>query len=136
MRTGGCLCGAVRYETPDAPTYTVACHCTFCQRLTGSAFAVWPTFPRAKVNLAGSVAAYEHRSDETARRIRLEFCPRCGTTVAAQFESEPGELSLLGGTFDETGWIEVERHIWTRSAQRWVALPPGTPTFEKSLRAS
>lgn len=133
--TGGCLCGAVRFRLQGAPSRTVACHCKFCQRCTGSAFAVWPTFRAAQVDLNGELPQYEHRSDESGRWIRLHFCPRCGTTVASSFEKGPGEIALLAGAFDDTAWINVDRHVWTRSRQRWFSLPPGAVTFEKSSGA-
>jgi len=120
VKTGGWVCGAVRYEAPDDLLYTVVCHCTFCQRATGSAFAVWPTFSHPDVKVTGALKTYEHRSDESGRWIRLNFCPRCGTTVSS--------------TFDDTGWIKVDRHVWTRSQQHWFSVPGGVPAFEKSSR--
>ena len=134
MKTGGCVCGAVRYEIATPPSHTAVCHCTFCQRVTGSAFALWPTFSQTDVKLTGALKTYEHRSDESGRWIRLNFCPRCGTTVSSTFEIEQGEVSILGGTFDDTGWIKVDRHVWTRSKQHWFSLPGGVPAFEKSSR--
>jgi hypothetical protein len=112
VKTGGCVCGAVRYE----------------------AFAVWPTFSHPDVKLTGALKAYEHRSDESGRWIRLNFCPRCGTTVTSTFEMEQGQVSVLGGTFDDTGWIKVDRHVWTRSKQHWFSVPGGVTAFEKSSR--
>ena len=132
MKTGGCVCGAVRYEVAAPPSRTVVCHCTFCQRLTGSAFALWPTFSHADVKLTGAPKTYEHRSDESGRWIRLNFCPRCGTTVSSTFEKGQKELAILGGTFDDTSWIKVDRQVWTRSKQHWVPMPSGVPAFEKS----
>lgn len=110
------------------------CHCTFCQRLTGSALAVWPVFAAADVAIAGERSRYEHRSDESGRWIRLFFCPRCGTTAYSTWEGDSGELAFLGGTFDDTSWISVDRHVWTRSKQRWFSLPPGAVAFPKSSR--
>jgi hypothetical protein len=132
--TGGCLCGRVRFEASGRPARTVVCHCTFCQRCTGSAFALWPTYPQADVKISGTLAVYEQRSDESGRWIRIHFCPRCGTSVASTWEADPGEIALPGGTFDDTGWIAVDRHVWTRSKQHWFALPPGAVSFEKSSR--
>jgi len=131
-REGGCLCGAVRYRAQGNPARTVVCHCRFCQRHTGSAFGVWPTYLPEKVELRGALSTYEHRSDESGRWIRLNFCPRCGTTVTSTFEKGPGEVAILGGTFDDTGWITVDRHVWTRSRQHWVPASAGVASFEKS----
>jgi hypothetical protein len=132
FREGGCLCGAVRYRARGNPSRTVVCHCRFCQRCTGSAFALWPTFSERDVDLVGATSSYEHRSGESGRWIRLNFCARCGTTVTSTFEKGPGELAILGGTFDETGWIGVDRQVWTRSKQHWVPLPAGVASFERS----
>jgi hypothetical protein len=93
------------------------CHCTFCQRVTGSAFGLWVTYRKESVAITGEYKIYEHRSDESGRWIRMEFCPRCGTN--------------FGGTFDGTRWIGITRHIWTRSAQAWVPIPEELPHFEK-----
>lgn len=131
VRAGGCLCGAVRYRAQGEPSRTVVCHCRFCQCCTGSAFAVWPTFGQGKVELRGPLSSYEHHSDESGRWIKLYFCPGCGTTLTSTFEKGPGEIAILGGTFDDTGWIAVDRHVWTRSKQHWVTLPQRAVSFEK-----
>jgi hypothetical protein len=92
---------------------------------------VWPTFAAGEVKVEGALRSYEHRSDVSGRWIRLNFCERCGTTLTSTFEKGPRELAILGGTFDETAWIRVDRLVWTRSAQHWLPLPPGVPAFEK-----
>ena len=133
--TGGCLCGAVRYRAATRPSRTVVCHCTFCQRATGSAFAVWPTFLEAHVEITGKLTRFEARSDESGRWIHLHFCPHCGTTLYSTWQEGSGEVALLAGTLDDTSGIKVDRHVWTRSKQHWFELPPGAKTFDKSSRA-
>ena len=130
VHEGGCLCGAVRYRVTGHPVRATVCHCTFCQRITGSGFGLWVSFWKENVSMTGEIKTYEHRSDESGRWIRLEFCPRCGTTVGSTFERLPELLAQLGGTFDERGWIDITRHIWARSAQHWVPIPDGVPRFE------
>ena len=134
VREGGCLCGAVRYRARGEPAATVVCHCTFCQRVTGSAMAVWPAFAPAAVEVAGTLSVYEHRSDESGRWIRLNFCPKCGTTVSSTFEMAPDEIALLGGTFDDTSWIRVDRQVWTRSAPHWSPVPKDVKSYPKGSR--
>jgi hypothetical protein len=133
--TGGCLCGAVRYRAAARPSRTVACHCKFCQRATGSAFAVWPTFLEKQVEITGKPTTFETRSDESGRWIRLHFCPRCGSTLYSTWQEGRGEVAFLGGTLDDTAAIGVDYHVWTRSKQHWFELPPGAKAFEKSSRA-
>lgn len=58
------------------------------------------------------------RTVESGRWIHLYFCQRCGATIHSRWPEDKGELALLGGTFDDTGWITVSRHVWTRSRQK------------------
>jgi hypothetical protein len=108
------------------------CHCTYCQRRTGTAFAEAAFFRNENVEISGGpLSTYEHRSDESGRWLRLEFCPRCGTNVTFTFERVPGDRGICIGTFDDPGWVKIDRHIWTRSAHHWMVLPPDVERFEK-----
>ncbi|HYN12733.1 MAG TPA: GFA family protein [Burkholderiales bacterium] len=133
IHEGGCVCGAVRYRAHNKPARTSACHCTFCQRRTGSAFGVGAYFKQEDVEvLRGALTTYEHRSDETQRWLRIQFCPKCGTTVTWTVEAMPGMRALGLGTFDDPKWLKVERFGWYRSAHPWVIAPAGVEVFEKS----
>jgi hypothetical protein len=130
---GGCLCGAVRYRVRGAPARGSACHCTYCQKRTGSAFGIGAYFAAEDVEITrGRLTAYEHRSDESGRWLRNEFCPVCGVIVTWTAQAMPGLRAIAGGTFDDPKWFRVERHGWTRSKHPWVTLPPGAEAFEKS----
>lgn len=133
FHNGGCLCQAIRYQVMGNPLRVSACHCTFCQRRTGSAFAILAVFNEDRVELTGTTRTeFEHRSDESNFRLRLEFCNRCGTTVAVRLERFPGTRGIFVGTFDDPNCVKIERHIWTRSAQHWMVFPPDVGQFEKS----
>ncbi len=132
---GGCLCGAVRYKTTAEPQRVTICHCTFCQRVTGSAFNVLPVFRKVDVVLSGEKPrTYDHQSDESRKRVTLNFCGTCGTTVFLDLERSSDILGLCGGTFDDPNWFDRSqgkcRHIFTRSAQEGVVLPPNIDTYE------
>ena len=132
-REGGCACGAVRYRVKSAPLRATVCHCRFCQRRTGSAFGIGVYFKPEDVEfLQGALKVCEHRSDETGRSIRTEFCINCGTSVTWTIEAMPDSRAIAGGTFDDPHRFKIARHSWTRSAHRWIALPPDVPAFEKS----
>jgi len=136
IHEGGCLCGSVRYRTIGAPVATTVCHCKFCQRRSGSAFGEGVLFKLEQVEVSGGpLTTYEHRSDESGRWLRLEFCPRCGTTVSWTAERRPGMRAIAGGTFDDPNWLRIGRHIWTRSAQPWVPIPAEVECFEKGTPA-
>ena len=132
-REGGCSCGAVRYRVTSAPVRISVCHCKFCQRRTGSAFGVNVYFRKEDFELTrGSLKSYEHRSDETNRWLKMEFCPGCGSTVTWTLEIQPEWRGVAGGSLDDTSWLRIERHAWTRSRQQWLPLPTDVPVFEKS----
>lgn len=141
VHEGGCLCREVRYETTADPIWTTVCHCTFCQKLTGSAFLVEPIFKRDAVVFSGTApSTYDHRSDGSGMRVSVNFCGRCGTTLCLGFERFPDVVGLCGGTFDDPNWFDRGpkkcRHIFTRSAQKGVVLPAGLQTFaEHALRS-
>ena len=128
---GGCSCGAVRYRVIGTPVRSSVCHCSFCQRRTGSAFGIGIYFHDKDVEfLRGELKSYEHRSDETQRWLRMQFCATCGNTVTWTAEALPGIRAIAGGSFDDPGWLELNRHVWLRSAQKWVPIPDGVERFE------
>jgi hypothetical protein len=100
IHEGGCLCGDVRYRTLAEPVRVTICHCTFCQKLTGSAFLVEPIFRREDVALFGKAPkSYDHRSDVSQKRVTLNFCWR----YAAAHSMTP------------TGLIEAKESVATPS---------------------
>jgi hypothetical protein len=132
---GGCLCGDVRYKTLAEPLRVTICHCRFCQRFTGSSYLVEPIFRKQDVVFEGAATkTYEHRSDCSGKRITLNFCGRCGTTLCLDMERFPDILGSCGGTFDDPNWFDLApgtyRHIFIRSAQRGVVLPAGVDLYE------
>ena len=115
--SGGCACGAVRYRVLGKPVFATVCHCKFCQRRLASAFAVIATFDEQSVEIIqGELSECEHRSDKSGRWLRMRFCPNCGTTVLHTAEIRPGMRSIVAGTFDDTDWFAIERHLGTVEA--------------------
>ena len=130
IHEGGCACGAVRYRVHGQPAVGMVCHCRFCQRRLGTAFATIAYFEASAVEmLQGLLTTCEHRSDESGRWIRMEFCPKCGTTIGWAAEARPGFRGIAAGTLDDPDWFKIERHIWTRSSRPWVAIPSNVTTY-------
>lgn len=137
VHEGGCLCGAVRYRVLGHPTISVVCHCKFCQRRLGSAFATMAYFDQANIEfLQGKIKEYEHRSDESGRRLRMGFCSHCGTTVTHTTEAHPGLRALAVGTFDDPDWVRIERHVWVRSKRPWISIPSDVAIFQQGSAAA
>jgi len=138
VHEGGCLCGEVRYQAVAPPLRVTICHCTFCQRFTGSAFLVEPIFKREDIVFCGvPTKQYAHRSDSSGKRVTLNFCGQCATTIYLDLERFPDILGVCGGTFDDPNWFDRSqcRHIFTRSAQQGVVLPAGVDLYAEHALA-
>ena len=129
--TGGCQCGDIRYAITGEPQLTVACHCTDCQRLSGSAFGMTLVVAEADFRLVqGDVETWSSVS-EAGRGKLGAFCPRCGNRIYHKSEWRRNTVSIKPGTLDDTSWLEPDMHIWTRSKQPWVVIPEGVESHEK-----
>lgn len=118
--SGGCQCGALRYELTAAPLTLYACHCTNCQKQTGSAFVLSTLVPEHAFAFAkGKPARTEWKSDAGNPRFGW-YCKDCGSRIANGQEGGPPILSLRAGTFDDTSWVRPAGHIWVKSAQPWI----------------
>ncbi len=128
--TGGCQCGEVRYEVVGPPQKLVVCHCTDCQRQSGSAFGMTLVVNEADFRLTqGEVKTFASKA-ATGRAKLGAFCSRCGTRIYHKPEWRPGTVSVKPGTLDDTGGLRPDMHIWTRSRQPWVTIPEGVETHE------
>ena len=133
---GGCACGAVRYRVRGAAEICQICHCRFCQRRVGSAFATVAYFDERNVEITqGDLTEYEHHSDESGRWLRMKFCSRCGTTVTHTVQMRPGLRAIAVATFDDPEWLPIQRHIWVQSKRSWVTIPSGMEVFPKAATA-
>jgi len=129
---GGCACGDVRYRTVGEPLLATVCYCKYCQKRTGSAFSEPVMFRVEQVEFSRTARTiYEHRSGESGRWLRMEFCPRCGTTVSWTAQRRPGMRGISSGTFDNPDWLKSRKHIWTRSVPQWMLIPEDAEQFEK-----
>lgn len=130
-RTGGCQCGAIRYEITGAPKRTVVCHCTDCQRQSGAAFGMTLVVAEDAFRIVqGEVKTYASKS-ETGRDKLGAFCPDCGTRIYHKPEWRKGTYSVKPGTLDDTRGLTPDMHLWTSSKQPWVTIPDGVEAYEK-----
>lgn len=129
--TGGCSCGEVTYEITDAPLFTQACHCTDCQRTTGSAFVVHAVLAEKDFAITGETRASQLSTGSGAGREH-HFCPTCGTPIWVRYlYHQVPVIALRTGTLDDASQLPPQAHIFTRSKQPWVLLPGDAPAFEE-----
>lgn len=115
---------------------TLVCHCSFCQRMTGTTSYAESMYPIEAVVLSGEPPkTYEHRSTSSSKLVYVHFCGRCGSTVSLTFERWPEYRAISRGAFDDPNSVTVTSHIWTEAAQSGVVLPADTDCFRQA-RAS
>jgi hypothetical protein len=118
-RTGGCLCGAVRYELTAEPMTTMVCNCTNCQKSSGSALSTIALVPRDGLRVEGELKGYEYAGD-SGNKLEINFCPNCGSPVLLNIRRMPDVVSIKVGSFDDTSWFKPKIGIYTDSAQSWL----------------
>lgn len=127
---GGCLCGRVRYTT-GAPVATVICHCTHCQRATGSAFSVNLIVANGQFSLTGVTTSYPDSGD-SGKPVHRHFCGHCGSSLFSVADGRPGFTILKAGTLDDTAAVSPATQIYRDSAQRWLPSFEGLTTFPRA----
>ena len=124
--TGGCLCGAVRYQLTSAPKALVVCHCKDCQKQAGSAFSVVGVSARDDLKLTGALTSFTHPGS-SGQDVTRKFCGLCGSPVLTDTDAarDQGIIFFKAGTLDSTTDLAPTVHYWTGSAQAWFAMPEG-----------
>jgi hypothetical protein len=114
--TGHCHCGSIAYEAEIDPQMVGICHCTDCQRLSGSPYRV--TLPTPAQNfrlLLGQLKTYVKTADSGTKRAQT-FCGDCGTPIYASAPENPSTISLRWGSIDQRAALSPKRQIWCASA--------------------
>jgi hypothetical protein len=113
MRTGGCQCGAVRYESWGEPAALYVCHCTECRKQSASAFGISFIVPRSGFRVTQGNPKFWSRLANSGRHVHCAFCPDCGSRLWHEREGFSYMISLKGGSLDEPVDVTKATHIWT-----------------------
>lgn len=115
-RTGGCICGQVRYELDGEPVRVGLCHCETCRKFTGSAFSHYGVWSRGKVRISGETGCWAVRAGGD------RFCRTCGAALFTWVDGED-EIEVKLGTLDSPpNGLEPQYELWTIRREPW--LPP------------
>jgi hypothetical protein len=129
VHTGGCLCGALRYEARGEPQYMGHCYCGDCRKASGSGFMPFMSFKAEQVRFTGEPVTYRSpsfRGTESARN----FCPRCGGLVFGGVIGQDAEHTIYAGSLDDASAFRPAIAIFNRDRPEWAPLPPGLTVFE------
>lgn len=127
--TGSCLCGAIRYTVSVPITELRACHCTHCQKASGTSGSVNAMIPSAAFRLTQGTPKCFSSAAASGRTLHRYFCGDCGSPIYSQRPTALDMLSLRVGTLDDGGDAKITANIWTRSARPWAWIDPASKQF-------
>ena len=131
---GSCECQSIRYEIIAEPLFIHVCHCTRCQKRTGSAFNITVlVFVNDFALIEGKPDHFLTTTDSGAE-LSTYTCSSCRDNL---YHTHPGYTGIVmptGGTLDDRSWVQPKAHIYTESKQPWVQLPDGIPTFSEMYK--
>jgi len=116
IHQGGCMCGAVRFETTGAPKFVSRCHCQSCRKATGAAFSTWVGFKDEQLRWLTGPRAF-HASSPGVKR---GFCAKCGSPLTYAGEDWAGETHILIGAFDDPAVFTPGADVFCEDALAWA----------------
>lgn len=123
---GGCTCRSVRYRLTTKPLFVHCCHCRWCQRETGSAFALNAMIEADRAELLMGAPEMVMTPSNSGRGQKIWRCPTCRVAVWSNYSGAGDKVRFVRvGTLDEPDLLPPDIHIFTASKQPWVVLPPG-----------
>ena len=129
--SGGCLCGAIRYESRAEPLFSINCHCRDCQRTTGTAYAPVLAVPRDGLSISQGEPTYYTSQSDSGETVSRGFCPECGSGIFSELSANPDIVGLKAASLDDPSWFRPTVDIYTDSAQPWDVMNPDLPKVPK-----
>ena len=128
--SGGCKCGAVRYECDAPPAMIFNCHCEDCQHFSGAPCTTAVIVPEESLSISGALTGYSTAGDDGGV-VHRYFCPTCGTPVAVKPEAFTGLKAIKASSLDDSSWVRPEMDIFVKSKQPWIELADDTQKFQE-----
>jgi hypothetical protein len=131
-KTGGCACGAVRYEITADPVFQFACHCRACQHANGGAPTYGMIVPKPGVTVTqGEMTTYWSEGDNGGK-VGRQFCPTCGSPLFSIIDAMPAVLGVKVGGLDDQSDFKIQAQMWTESAQPWHVFVADAPKMARN----
>jgi len=125
---GGCDCRSVRYRMESAPLFVHCCHCRWCQRESGAAFALNALIESDRVTRLAAEPELIDTPSQSGMGQSIARCPTCRLALWSHYAGAGPILSFIRvGTLDNPDALAPDIHIFTASKQPWVVIPPGMP---------
>jgi hypothetical protein len=129
---GGCACGAVRYRMTSRPLFVHCCHCRWCQRGSGAAFALNAMIESDRVTVVQGTPDIVPTPTLSGQGQDVARCPNCRVALWSHYGGAGDAVCFVRvGSLDEPDRLPPDIHIFTASKQPWVVLPEGVPAVEE-----
>ncbi len=125
VHTGGCLCGAIRYEIDGPLPPPSHCHCSICRKSSGAVAMTWISVPRQRFRFIAGKPKVFRSSDEAERT----FCPTCGSLLTFYTVLTPEDVDVSLGSLDDPESHPADRHVFADDALSWLSLDEHLPEY-------
>ncbi|MGE8153986.1 GFA family protein [Pseudomonas vancouverensis] len=129
---GSCLCGNVQYSTLAEPLMTAVCHCSDCQKQSGSAFSVNVLVPAEGFEVSGPGLSSYASNGGSGLPVQRFFCSTCGSALYSAVTTLPGLFVLKAGSLSDPSAFKPAVHLWCASAQPWVEIDRSLACYEQA----
>jgi hypothetical protein len=128
--TGGCLCGALRYEAEGEPRFAGHCYCADCRKASGSGFIPFMGFASSAVRFSGPSLRFSSKAANGNDAVR-NSCPVCGGLVFGGEVGKSESFTIYAGSLDDPSLFRPTVAIFTRGRPAWAVIPPGLKIFDR-----
>ena len=130
MANAQCACGALRLTLNEPPHLTALCHCFACQRRTGAPFSANAFYSIDSVEISGASTEFI-RNAESGRKVRMHFCPACGSTVYWKPDASPSIIGVAVGSLADPAFTPPVMSVFEQSKHTWVQLDEAVERFRR-----
>ena len=126
--TGGCLCGAVRFESTVSPQVVGHCHCVDCRKSSGTGHCTHIAIPEDAFTVSGEVRFYDRPAD-SGNMVSRGFCPACGSPIYSTNSGFPGMVFPRASSLDDPDVVTPQLVVYASRAPAWDHVDPTLPSF-------
>jgi hypothetical protein len=127
--SGGCLCGAVRYESTSEPVGGGHCHCVDCRKTSSTGHGSHVVLPADALHVSGEVRFFDAPTD-AGNTVSRGFCPTCGSAIHSTNSGMPGFAFVRASSLDDPEVFRPQMVVYTKRAPSWDHVDPSLPSFE------
>ena len=131
--TGGCLCGAVRYEVSAPPIVVGHCYCTDCRKSSGTSHCTHAAVPQGAFTVSGEVRFFDRPTD-SGNIVGRGFCPACGSAVYSRNSGMPGMAFIRTSSLDDPDTVTPTVTVYASRAPSWAKIDDAQPVFPEMMQ--